>query len=181
MSPNEAWLPELGVVRVATPCAAKWEQMTGDAQVRHCAACDLNVYHLSALTADDARALILRTEGRLCVRFFTRPDGRLLTRDCPKGVAARLRRRIAAVVAAVGAFAGAQLAYSPAPVQPDAAPQLPCPSAAAPAGKDGPVVAADWADRRRKDFGLDREVQLSQGKLATTIGVIRNAVVEVKR
>ena len=52
MGPGQGWLPELGVVEIAAPCAAKWEEMTGDAQLRHCAACELNVYNLSELTAD---------------------------------------------------------------------------------------------------------------------------------
>ena len=37
-------------IRVASPCPAKWEQMQGDDRVRHCDACNLNVYNLAAFT-----------------------------------------------------------------------------------------------------------------------------------
>ena len=43
-------LPVLDRVRVASPCDADWNEMTGDAHRRHCAQCDLHVYDLSALT-----------------------------------------------------------------------------------------------------------------------------------
>ena len=94
---------ELGVVRVATPCRVDWEQMTGDANVRHCGHCNLSVFNLEGLTADEARALF-RRQGRLCVRFFVRTDGTILTRDCPMGLRKKLQRRVAAVCTA-GALA----------------------------------------------------------------------------
>jgi hypothetical protein len=37
-------------IRVASPCSADWEQMQGDDRVRHCDACNLNVYNLAAFT-----------------------------------------------------------------------------------------------------------------------------------
>lgn len=96
---------ELGVLRVATPCARDWEKMTGDARARFCADCRLTVYNLSALTTDEARELIREKEGRLCVRFFHRADGTVITRDCPVGIA-RSRRLIAGGSALVASLAG---------------------------------------------------------------------------
>jgi hypothetical protein len=78
--------------------------MAGDERVRHCAACDLNVYNVARMTRDEIRDLLVRTEGRLCVRLYRRSDGTLLTSDCPSGLR-RLQRRVsrwtAAAVAAL--------------------------------------------------------------------------------
>jgi hypothetical protein len=74
----------LNTLQVARPCSADWNAMRGTDRVRHCAACGLHVYDLSAMTAADALALVEQTEGRLCVRFYRRADGTLLTRDCPE-------------------------------------------------------------------------------------------------
>jgi hypothetical protein len=88
---------------VAAPCQASWEAMTGDARVRFCGQCQKNVYNLSTMTTADAEALLLKTEGRLCVRFYRRKDGTVLTENCPVGLAA-LRRRVVLAGAAVAAF-----------------------------------------------------------------------------
>ena len=92
---------ELGVVKVASPCKRDWEKMTGDARVRFCADCQSNVYNLSELTTDEAHQLIREKEGKLCVRFFTRDDGTVLTRDCPVGVRVKRKKLVAAGAAAV--------------------------------------------------------------------------------
>jgi hypothetical protein len=81
-------------VRIASPCHKRWSDLDldGDERVRFCSLCQKNVYNLSALTRADAEALIREKEGRLCVRFFRRSDGTILTADCPVG-ARRLRLR----------------------------------------------------------------------------------------
>lgn len=86
---------------VASPCGQSWERMSGDDRVRFCSACRLNVYNLSALTEAELRALVERTEGRLCGRFYQRPDGTVLTRDCPVGVRRRVIRGLALVAGLV--------------------------------------------------------------------------------
>jgi hypothetical protein len=79
--------------------------MSGDDRARFCADCKLHVYNLSAMSREEALDLISRTEGRLCIRLYRRPDGTVLTRDCPVGLrAVRLRtaraaRRVAAAIA----------------------------------------------------------------------------------
>ncbi len=80
-------------LKVAAPCSADWSKMTGDDRVRACADCQQHVYNISAMTRDEAEALIVEREGRLCVRYFQRADGTILTRDCAVGVARRRRRR----------------------------------------------------------------------------------------
>lgn len=100
----------LGRVRVAAPCGEEWGEMRGDERVRFCSRCSLNVYNLSAMTRREAERLVVANEGRLCVRFYRRKDGTILTRNCPVGLA-RLKRRVsrvasAAAAAALGLFAG---------------------------------------------------------------------------
>ena len=96
----------LDVIDVATPCPAEWDEMTGDDRVRHCSQCNLNVYNLSDMSEGDALQLVNEREGRLCVRFFRRSDGTMLTRDCPVGIQA-LRRKAAAMWAKAAAIFGA--------------------------------------------------------------------------
>lgn len=103
-------MKELGVLRVATPCRQSWAKMSGDERVRFCAACKLNVYDLSGLTSDEARALFKSTEGRLCVRFWSRADGTVITRDCPIAVRWKTWRWAAAAIATINLLAAALLA-----------------------------------------------------------------------
>ena len=72
-------------IKIASPCQADWSEMYGDARKRFCGDCKLNVYNLSGMTLDAAEALIINAEGRLCVRFYKRADGSVITQDCPVG------------------------------------------------------------------------------------------------
>jgi len=90
-------------IRVASPCPADWEQMKGDDRVRHCDACNLNVYNLSAFTEAEIRALLANRKGRLCGRIYQRSDGTVLTQNCPVGLRA-VTRRISRMAGAVFAF-----------------------------------------------------------------------------
>jgi hypothetical protein len=98
-------LPVLGEVRIASPCHADWNSMTGDEQSRFCDKCAKNVYNLSAMTTEQAESLIREKEGDLCVRYYQRADGTVLTADCPVGVR-RKRVRAVAFMAGLGAAAG---------------------------------------------------------------------------
>jgi hypothetical protein len=97
-------------VHVASPCPASWDGMIGNDRVRFCGQCELNVYNLSSMSRDEAEALITRTEGRLCVRFYRRNDGSIITEDCPVGLQALKQRmsriRRAVVSAVLGCLAG---------------------------------------------------------------------------
>src|SRR5690349_26840 len=88
-------------IRVASPCPARWADMAGDNRARFCAQCQKHVYNLSEMTAEDASDLIREKEGRLCVRFYQRSDGTVLTADCPVGAAAVWRQAKRLVAAAV--------------------------------------------------------------------------------
>jgi hypothetical protein len=92
----------LNQARVASPCPTSWESMSGDDRVRFCGHCARNVYNLSGMTRREAEDLVLAHEGRLCVRFFRRRDGMVLTRDCPVGLQAARKRLLALLSVAAG-------------------------------------------------------------------------------
>ena len=79
-----------------------WDAMAGNQQVRHCSECKLNVYNLSAMTETEIQRLLMRqgAEQRVCVRFYRRADGTMLTQDCPRALN-RLAKRVTKLGAAV--------------------------------------------------------------------------------
>lgn len=110
-------LPLLRNVRIASACPARWEDMTGNDTVRHCALCNLNVHNLAAMSAEDAERLLSghfgpdgsANPGRLCAVIYRRADGTVLTRDCPVGwarVRAAARRSLLRAAAALALVTG---------------------------------------------------------------------------
>ncbi|MFN2500426.1 MAG: hypothetical protein ABR530_00240 [Pyrinomonadaceae bacterium] len=96
-------------IRIASPCSANWEEMFGDFRRRFCGDCKLNVYNLSGMTRQEAENLLITSEGRLCVRFFRRADGTVLTRNCPVGwkeAKQRVSRMATAVFSICAGFIG---------------------------------------------------------------------------
>jgi hypothetical protein len=105
-------LPLLQRARVASPCSVRWEDMQGDDRKRRCDQCNLDVHNIAGLTEREAEALLRSSfdddgvpKQRLCAAIFRRPDGTILTADCPVGLAAvraKTRRAIARAAAAIG-------------------------------------------------------------------------------
>ena len=93
----------LDSLRIASPCHARWEDMTGDDRARFCGQCSKHVYNFSAMTRAEVESLIREKEGRLCGRIYRRRDGRILTADCEVGVQ-RKRHRLAQLCGAVAGF-----------------------------------------------------------------------------
>src|SRR5438105_155515 len=90
----------LNNVKIASPCSAEWNEMYGNERKRFCGDCKLNVYNLSGMTKSEAEDLLLNSEGRLCIRFYKRADGTVLTADCPVGWAkVKQRTRLYATAA----------------------------------------------------------------------------------
>jgi len=87
-------------LKVASPCKESWDGMVGDDAVRFCRRCEKNVYQLSNMTAAAIEALLADKGGDLCVRFFQRKDGTVLTADCPVGARRRRRKQVALGVGA---------------------------------------------------------------------------------
>jgi hypothetical protein len=88
-------------VRIAAPCSADWDTMFGDERVRFCAQCKLNVFNLSEMTKAEAEVLIARAEDRLCIRYYRRRDGSIMTQNCPVGLRA-IKRKLSRVASAIG-------------------------------------------------------------------------------
>jgi hypothetical protein len=93
-------LATLDLIDIAAPCDVSWDAMRGDDRSRFCSHCKLNVFNLSEMSRAEAEKLVFQREGKMCVRFFRRHDGTVLTRDCPVGIRA-LRQRLVRSVAAV--------------------------------------------------------------------------------
>ena len=72
-------------LEVASPCSESWDAMRGDDRVRYCGKCRLNVYNLSEMRQAEIDQVFAREGLPPCVRFYARPDGTVLTRDCPVG------------------------------------------------------------------------------------------------
>lgn len=90
----------LSNLKIASPCSAKWDEMYGNESKRFCGDCKLNVYNLSGMTKYDAENLLANSEGRVCVRYFQRSDGTVLTADCPVGWA-KVRQRLSVCTTAI--------------------------------------------------------------------------------
>jgi hypothetical protein len=86
-------------IKIASPCKADWNEMLGDERKRFCGECQLNVYNLSGMRRVEAENLLIQSEGRVCVRFYKRADGTILTKDCPVGWQA-IKRRVSKTAAA---------------------------------------------------------------------------------
>jgi hypothetical protein len=120
-------LPMLERIEIASPCRASWKDMAGDERVRFCATCAKHVYDLSAMTREEAAALVAGSSRDRCFRLYRRRDGTVLTTDCPVGVARRHTRRAAlattaaAMLAAGFVLAAAEDARTPhePPLTPD--------------------------------------------------------------
>lgn len=74
--------------------------MHGDERMRFCNQCALHVYNISAMSSEEAEALIMKTEGRLCIRMLQRKDGTVITEDCPKALQ-RIQRRMKVMAGAM--------------------------------------------------------------------------------
>jgi hypothetical protein len=88
-------------IEISSPCSVPWEGMPGDEQVRFCGQCRQNVFNIDAISRDEARRLISRQEGRVCVRMLRRPDGTVVTADCWARLGAARRRGIVPWMAAL--------------------------------------------------------------------------------
>ncbi|MEO8028739.1 MAG: carboxypeptidase-like regulatory domain-containing protein [Bryobacteraceae bacterium] len=86
-------------LRVETPCQADWNEMTGDRRARFCDHCQKSVHDVSAMTREDAAALLASGE-KVCVRFSRDAAGAMMTAD--SGSYVLLQRRTFAAILAAG-------------------------------------------------------------------------------
>ena len=69
----------LDSIEVKTPCLQSWEEMAGNEQVRFCSHCAKDVHNLSEMTRREARKIVAKSSGGICVQYIRRPDGRIQT------------------------------------------------------------------------------------------------------
>ncbi|MCW5824743.1 MAG: hypothetical protein KIT34_18235 [Cyanobacteria bacterium TGS_CYA1] len=106
---------------IAAPCPIRWEQMDAvedsDADTkRFCNQCSLNVFNVSNMTRVEAEKFLNEQSGPVCLGLYRRPDGTLITKDCPYGVKLlnRARFKLASLAASVLAVFGITLNIQPA-------------------------------------------------------------------
>ncbi len=102
-------------VKIASPCDANWNEMRGNERKKYCAMCKLNVYNLSEMTQTEAENFLINSEGRVCVKFYRRNDGTVLTKDCPVGwqaVKKRVSRTAKAFVSICAGIFGGIFAFN---------------------------------------------------------------------
>src|SRR3954471_19315324 len=88
-------------LEVLAPCNEDWNAMSGGDDIRFCRRCRQNVYNLSEMTESEVRKLV---ESQVCIRFFSRGDGTVVTSKCPPMLRA-VRRRVLALAAWVAPLA----------------------------------------------------------------------------
>ncbi|MFA6212506.1 MAG: TonB family protein [Candidatus Obscuribacterales bacterium] len=148
-------------VFIETPCTADWNDMTGNESVRFCHSCKLNVYNISQFSDSEAEEIFAQNlnGNRMCTRLYRRPDGTIMTDNCPRALRRLrdLRNKTFSAIAKVAALATLFLtAFMPqasakdndrekAP-QPNKSKSLACPLPPV-----QPVVSPDYAKSARHD------------------------------
>ena len=105
----------LDTIKIASPCGADWNEMRGDNRRRYCTMCKLNVYNLSDMTRDEAESFLINSEGRVCVKFYRRTDGTVLTSDCPVGwerIKRKVSRTATAFFSLIAGFLGGNFVFN---------------------------------------------------------------------
>jgi hypothetical protein len=106
--------PKLFALTLQFNCPAKWSKMKGDDKIRFCNTCQKNVYNVSRMSKQDAIDLITEKEGNLCVRFYQRRDGTVVTQDCLSIIGtARLRAKYPILAVANACLASMALSLLP--------------------------------------------------------------------
>jgi hypothetical protein len=102
---------------IAAPCPAKWDEMQGDDRVRMCAACSKNVYNISDMSKRDAEEFLQSKSTNVCMQFYRRSDGTILTDDCPLALR-KLRNALRTGLRAAAAIVGLAISMTLAMAKP---------------------------------------------------------------
>lgn len=87
-------------VSVKKPCTMDWNKMFGNEEVRFCEHCVKRVHNLSAMTRKDAERLVKKSNGNLCIRYYTDKNKKIAFGDAPVQIT-RLGRRVSQFAASV--------------------------------------------------------------------------------
>lgn len=85
--------------RKASVCKSSWDNMVGTTQIRYCSQCKSFAYDFTGMSLEEADKLVFQREEKESPIFFRRKDGKLLTRDCPVGLA-QFKKKIVSTIAA---------------------------------------------------------------------------------
>lgn len=135
---------------VEIPCPTSWEKMTGNDSVRFCSQCSLNVYNIANMTDKEAEAVFAKgIDGdRLCARLYRRPDGTIMTDNCPRALR-KIRNASRWLKTKIVACFGLLLSLA-APAQADNQEKNSSKSGA-PSSKCAPIDAPQSKDKSNKD------------------------------
>ena len=89
-------------ITVANPCKVSWDSMRGDDRVRFCTHCRSKVFNLSEMNRAQAERLVTESLGKMCVRFYRRPDGTISTKSCGRSLGRLGRWALTATVLTFG-------------------------------------------------------------------------------
>ncbi len=70
-------------IRVAKPCHANWDAMSGDERQRFCGECQKHVHDLTEMTPEEAQQLFENSAGTPCVRFVPDETGAPIFKNTP--------------------------------------------------------------------------------------------------
>ena len=87
-------------VSVKKPCTEDWNKMFGNDEVRFCEHCAKSVHNLSMMTRKDAERLVKKSNGNLCIRYYTDKNKKIAFGDPPVQIT-RLGRRVSQFAASV--------------------------------------------------------------------------------
>ncbi|MBP9093133.1 hypothetical protein KBI23_19060, partial [bacterium] len=157
---------------IEIPCPTSWDNMTGNDSVRFCGQCSLNVYNISSMTDKEAEAVFAKGKNgeRLCARLYRRPDGTVMTDNCPRALR-RIRNVSKWLQTKIVACFGLLLSLG-APAQAES-PDKGTGKSGSPTSKCAPIDAPQNKDKSNKDkSGADKTTKGSS-QLMPTMGAVR--------
>ncbi len=157
---------------IEIPCPTSWDNMTGNDSVRFCGQCSLNVYNISSMTDKEAEAVFAKGNNgeRLCARLYRRPDGTVMTDNCPRALR-RIRNASKWLQTKIVACFGLLLSLA-APAQAES-PDKGNGKSGAPTAKSAPIDAEQNKDKSSKDKSAADKTTRGSNQGMPTMGAVR--------
>ena len=157
---------------IEIPCPTSWDNMTGNDSVRFCGQCSLNVYNISSMTDKEAEAVFTKGNSgeRLCARLYRRPDGTVMTDNCPRALR-KIRNASKWLQTKIVACFGLLLSLA-APAQAES-PDKGNGKSGAPTAKSAPIDESQNKDKTNKDKSAADKTAKGSNQGMPTMGAIR--------
>jgi hypothetical protein len=104
---------KLETLQIPNPCSVGWQNMEGDDKTRFCRACNKPVFNLSAMTRQQAEALLAALRGNLCASLTRNENGMVVTTEALPKSLPRLHQISKRASSVAGAVISAMMAVSP--------------------------------------------------------------------